>query len=501
MSAEPIIEPTSSRLRFPFQLSGRSRRGGNRSRHSASGATPAHRVWNGHERRSTDRLRRLARDYDALCTGAVDAAEVAAGLEASGFTDGSAREYGFPGIFALAEELYRQTPRLAERSPGRLANPWAERPLRHLTRGLTFALPGLVLVACLPGLTTRADLVAMTVAMLLGWPASQAIAFVGFALESRRHPRAAAAVLLLALTAFALAAGVLAVLAGSWGTSSRVAAIAAGEVVYIAAAAVVLVLSHELVIIGALLPGLMATACSWWVPGTSGWVVAVGAGTSVALITVAAVLACAPARVRDLRAGFAVLTRHDAVDTLFHLGYGLAGGVLITVPALAGPRTAAGSLALLPVIWSMGSAEWNVVRLRRRSFDLLNESISVQLFQRSVRRLAVTSLVRYLAELALLTAVLVAGIRITTGVLPGPPLAIALLASWVLGAGFYLALTLTSLDRVRAVVPRLALAVALALAASLAAPRWPAVLVGPVVLVLSLTPALRRTVADPVRHM
>lgn len=457
--------------------------------------------WNGHDRRSTDRLHRLARDYDALCTGAVDAAEIAAGLEASGFTDRSAQEYGFAGIFALAERLFAITPRLADRSPGRLANPWAERPLRHLVRGVTFALPGLLLIACLPGLTSRADLVALVVAVLLGWPASQAMAFIGYVLEGRRHPAAAKALLLLGLTGSVLMSGLFAAVALACGVSARVAALTAGEIAYVTSSAVVLVLSNELVVLGALVPGLVAAAWTRWVPGAPAWLLGVGAAASLGLVGFAAVASCARARPGDLRAGFGALTRHDAVEAVFHLGYGLAGGLLVTLPAVAGGRAIGGGLALVPVIWSMGGAEWNVVRLRRCSFDLLNQTLSLARFQLRVRRLAAGSVARYLAQLSTLTVLLVVGIRVSTGTMPARPLAVALLAGWVLGSGFYLALVLSSLGRVREVVGWMLLAVLLGAGAQLSLHDPSALLVAPLVLVLGMAPTLRRTVADPLRHM
>ncbi|GAB6902159.1 hypothetical protein [Kineosporia succinea] len=500
MSAPSMMEPTGAGpVRIP--LSGARTVLPGLPGWAGAPATAVHRRWNGHERRSRERLRRLSRDYDALCTSAVDAAEIAAGLEASGFTDGSAREYGYPGVFGLAEALFRLTPRLADRRPGRLANPWAERPLRHLARGLTFALPGLVLVACLPALSSGADRVTLVLAMLLGWPASQAMAFLGYSLEGRRHPRAAAAVLLLGLCVSALVAGLLALAAHTLGASAPVVAIAAAEIVYVTSAAVVLVLGNELIVLGALVPGVVAAACSRWVPGLPDPVLVAGAVSSVALVLVAALAICAGARIRDLRGGFRVLTRHDLTEVVFHLGYGLAGGVLVTLPALGGSATAAGGLALLPVIWSMGGAEWSVVWLRRRSFDLLNETISVPGFQRSVRRLALTGTVRYLLQLTVLTGLLVAGFRLTGGALPDRPLTVALLAGWLLGGGLYLALTLSSLSGVRTVVPCLLLAVAVGLAAHTLLTSPFAMLAAPVALVIALAPALRRTVADPVRHM
>ncbi|GAB3250469.1 hypothetical protein [Kineosporia babensis] len=495
MSAPSILPPPETvPIRIPFTgainvLPGRVN------------APPVHRRWNGHDRRSRSRLHRLSRDYDVLCTSAVDSVEIAAGLEASGFTDGSAQEYGFPGVFGLGEALFRLTPRLADRHPGRLPNPWAERPARHLVRGLTFALPGLVLVACLPSLNTTADRVTLVLAMLLGWPASQAMAFVGYALEGRRHPKAAAALLFLGLTVSILTAAGFAAVAQAFGASTPIAAIAAAEIVYVTSAAVVLVLSHELIVLAALLPGVTAAGCSWWAPDLPREVLVIGSVASVALVLIAALTICAGAWLSDLRVGLQVLTKHDLVETVFHVGYGLAGGILVTLPALGGFQTAAGGLALLPVIWSMGGAEWNVVRLRRQSFDLLNEAISVAGFERSVRQLALTSTVNYLAQLTALTGVLLTGMWLLGVEIIDQTFALALFASWLLGCGFYLALTVSSLSGVRTVVPCLLLAVAVGLTAYLAVPSPLAMLAAPVTLVLSLTPAVLRTVADPVRHM
>jgi hypothetical protein len=156
---------------------------------------------------------------------------------------------------------------------------------------------------------------------------------------------------------------------------------------------------------------------------------------------------------------------------------------------------------MLPVIWSMGSAEWNIVRLRRRSFDLLNESVSIRYFQLFVRRLATRSIARYLTELTVLSLVLLAAVRQLTGTTPSTPVLIGFGASWLLGCGFFLALVLSSLGQMRAVVVRMVAAVAVGLACIAALHVQPTVVAAPLVLCLALLPALRLTIGDPIRHM
>ncbi|MZE55083.1 hypothetical protein GTY86_28170, partial [Streptomyces sp. SID5770] len=82
-----------------------------------------------------------------LCERAVDPLEVAAGLEAQGFTDRTAARYRHRDVFSLAEELYARVPRGREET-GTAAvavrtepvAPWA---LAVLAPGAVAALAGL----------------------------------------------------------------------------------------------------------------------------------------------------------------------------------------------------------------------------------------------------------------------------------------------------------------------------------------------------------------------
>jgi hypothetical protein len=459
--------------------------------------SPAHRAWNGRERRSAGRIKRLSREFNAVCTSAVDAAEIAASLESVGFTDTTAAEYGYEDVFTLADALFQQTPRLVNYQPGRLDNPWVERPLKHLSRGLSFALPGLIFISCLPRVTAMAEFVALTIAMIIGWPAGQTLAYLGYVLEGRRDRGSAQTVLLLGLGAALGVSLAYAVIAMRVGVMPSIAALGAGEIVYMAAASVVLVLGAEWVVLGSLVPGLAAALLSWSGAGPPVVLVGGSAGT-VLSIFVSAVVPLVRARRRH---ALSSLTGRDWREAGWHCAFGVAGALLVTLPALSLTGMAISSLSLLPVIWSMGWAEWYIISLRRQCFDLLNLAISIEFFRLRVQQLGSRSLRRYLGVLAVLTALLLAAIWIITGKPPSVALFVSFSASCILGIGFYLALIVSSLGRVRVVALCMAVAVVVDLVAIETLHWQPAILVGPTLLSLLLVWPAALTIGDPTRHM
>ncbi|MEU3608288.1 hypothetical protein AB0E83_23000 [Streptomyces sp. NPDC035033] len=93
-------------------------------------------------RRGGDPVKVLMHRHRELCARAVDPLEIAAGLEARGFTDRTAARYRHRDVFSLAEELYARVPRAhlepapVEEDPGPRA-PWA---LAALAPGAAAAL-------------------------------------------------------------------------------------------------------------------------------------------------------------------------------------------------------------------------------------------------------------------------------------------------------------------------------------------------------------------------
>ncbi|MER7945826.1 hypothetical protein ABTY59_00375 [Streptomyces sp. NPDC096079] len=96
-------------------------------------------------RGNADPVKVLMHRHRELCERAVDPLEIAAGLEAQGFTDRTAARFRHRDVFSLAEELYARVPRGQERpapagAPEPARAPWA---LAALAPGGAAALTGL----------------------------------------------------------------------------------------------------------------------------------------------------------------------------------------------------------------------------------------------------------------------------------------------------------------------------------------------------------------------
>ncbi|MFF9430183.1 hypothetical protein [Streptomyces sp. NPDC014746] len=107
----------------------------------AAAAPGAPRPRRGH----ADPVKVLMHRHRELCERAVDPLEIAAGLEAQGFTDRTAARFRHRDVFSLAEELYARVPRGQDApapaaEPERPRAPWA---LAALAPGGVAALTGL----------------------------------------------------------------------------------------------------------------------------------------------------------------------------------------------------------------------------------------------------------------------------------------------------------------------------------------------------------------------
>ncbi|MEU2240628.1 hypothetical protein ABZ572_14645 [Streptomyces sp. NPDC018338] len=96
-------------------------------------------------RGNADPVKVLMHRHRELCERAVDPLEIAAGLEAQGFTDRTAARFRHRDVFALAEELYVRVPRGTGTPPApapaeRVRAPWL---LAALAPGAAAALAGL----------------------------------------------------------------------------------------------------------------------------------------------------------------------------------------------------------------------------------------------------------------------------------------------------------------------------------------------------------------------
>ncbi|GAA3391231.1 hypothetical protein [Streptomyces roseoviridis] len=97
-----------------------------------------------------DPVKALMHRHRDLCERAVDALEIAAGLEAHGVTDRTAARFRHRDVFSLAEELYARVPRSATTSARTAPEP-APRA-RRAVRALAACAPGAVAVLATAGL-------------------------------------------------------------------------------------------------------------------------------------------------------------------------------------------------------------------------------------------------------------------------------------------------------------------------------------------------------------
>ncbi|MFJ5782695.1 hypothetical protein [Streptomyces hydrogenans] len=115
---------------------------------AAAAGAQAEPVPAGKARRSAgDPVKVLMHRHQELCARAVDPLEIAAGLEAQGFTDRTAARYRHRDVFSLAEELYARVPR-GHREPA----PAEEPPAPRAPWALAALAPGAAAALFVPAL-------------------------------------------------------------------------------------------------------------------------------------------------------------------------------------------------------------------------------------------------------------------------------------------------------------------------------------------------------------
>ncbi|GGM56184.1 hypothetical protein GCM10012275_29110 [Longimycelium tulufanense] len=353
----------------------------------------------------TDPAHQLAHQMEQTCANAVDPLEIAAALEADGINDRSARErFRRPDVFALARELFAVVPRNPA-EPQREPCPWQVQPLTHMTRGVLFALPGACYVALTPLFFGPVQLTLLVVALVASWSAGQGLAYLGW---SRLGQLDRGGAMLVLRKGFLLLSGILVTglvgMAALTGAELGVVALAAGLVVYLLAATVLLVLGAEWQLMSVLLP-LVAVCLTYLVLGRpfslSGWVGGVSATCliAIALLALRNTRGGPPAKRGSLRA-------RDSVRALPHVLFGVlaAGMVLLAtggLPAADGPSVPSTAVSLS---LSMGIAEWLLTGYRQHTYDLLGRCQGIGEFSRQARVSLLTVWFYYLMSTVSLTA-------------------------------------------------------------------------------------------------
>ena len=217
------------------------------------------------ERRSTDPLAVLSRQLNAACVQAVQPEELAAILEAEGYTDALIEaRYGDKDVFACAERLFRmvpyRSPEFVWRSDTVPVQVW-----RDLLRGLIYLLPALWTPTALAlgwsgrtGDSGYGATLGLLVATLFGWGWMQSLSYVGYTRLAESASSAAQILRQGGLVAVLVTEVLAAALA--WATGQevwQVALVATAISAYLAAATLLLVLGSEVLLLVSSVPALL----------------------------------------------------------------------------------------------------------------------------------------------------------------------------------------------------------------------------------------------------
>jgi hypothetical protein len=409
----------------------------------------------------------LCEQFAEVCESAVDPLEIASALEFEGLGDQAAkRRYGYPDVFALAQDMYFRVQRRPAEPEGP-PDPWAGTSrLRPALHALLYALPGVCFPAAIGLLIGPHVEIALIVALLAAWSMGQGLAYLGYIRLGRTMDTDQTRRLL----RVALACGLAVVAAALTVTGHVVHAprsallFGAGEGVYMLGAGTLMVLGAEGWLMVALGPGVLYSA----------GFLALGRPPQLqhiawATMASAPLLALALAFIFTQRTGpptGKLFERDEWLGALPAAGFGLVAAGLLIFPVAAGPHGHGGInvgalLAALPLSLSMGVAEWSLLWYRRRTQRLMQRTRDMRGFGLRARLILICAVLQYVAAAAVLTAAVVA-IAGKTG-LVHPKLAYLpqLAAYGVLGAAMFLALTLQALGS--RVFPLVACAVALAI--------------------------------------
>ncbi len=390
----------------------------------------------------------LCEQFAPVCESAVDPLEIASALEFEGLGDQAAKlRYGFPDVFALAQDMYFRVPRRPA-EPEEPPDPWRDSGrLRPALHSLLYALPGICFPAAVGLLIGHGVEITLIVALLVAWSTGQGLAYVGYirlgrTLDAGQTRRVLRVALTAGLAVVAIALATTAHLAHA-PTSALI--FGAGEGAYMLGAGVLMVLGAELWLLGALAPGVLGSAAF----------LILGRPLHLEHVTWAA-LAATPLLALALAAFFTrgtgpttgrLFEASEWLGALPAAGFGLVAAGLLIFPVAAGVHGRGGInvgalLAALPLSLSMGAAEWSLLWYRRRTRRLLQTSRALGAFGLRARLALVAAVLLYVAAAAALTAAAVAIAGATGLVHPHLAYLPQLAAYMALAAAMFLALML-----------------------------------------------------------
>jgi hypothetical protein len=402
------------------------------------------------ERRSSHPIDRLSRELDEVCTTAVDALEIAAILEARGITDAVSRErYGCASVFELAEELFHRTPTLTVEPEAATGVPQPG-SLRDLSHGVVFALNGIFFSVVLQITSSRRSIAALVLALVVSWSCGQAVSLLWYRVVARVGERAGHTVLRHALVvglAVGLCAGYLAL---RLAVPPVVTVLSVAQVLLVLAAAVLLLYRHELLFLVSLAPvtGVaLVYALRWPVEATSDTVLYAVVATIVVIFTEAAWIVRPP---RGRPAPVRVDRRDVSAAGQIAL-YGALGALLLSYRAVsslfgADHDTPGFDVSLLPLVLTIGFAEWQLRTYRRLTRDVPAGTHDLADFAATTWRFLLHCFARYWCVLLATTFLFLALSWAAQGSV-APETTVLSLAYAVLGGAFFVNLLLIAWAR------------------------------------------------------
>ncbi len=405
----------------------------------------------------SSRLAQLVQHLGPVCETAVDSQQIAAALEAHGYNDRMVLErYGYPNVFELAETLFRMVPRKptpAKRRVYHLSN-----TLRELSHGLFYGMPGLFYPAVFAWLGAQEATLGLILSAILGWSWSQGMIRLAYVLMGRGFsPEARSLLRTMMFIGLGLAALIPPIIQGS----PALVALVVLQMAYHMASGILLLYKRELWLLAATSPAVLSGALFLLAPQVLG-------AAATALVMMVSVLlsfgaALIATRAKATHSPWKVLQRADWLDTLPLMLYGFLSAIFVFLNPFWHWMTntpIASGLAVVPLVLSMGGLEWQLRVFLERMSLLLASTSDLAVFARNVNRIFLSVLASYGLLLLVLSLLAVAFFNLRDS-----ESQIFLVANFLLGLGFFVAFTLTSMNRTLRVLLGMVLALTVYLVA------------------------------------
>ncbi len=213
---------------------------------------------------SGDPVDNLAEKMRSTVLRAVDGLHVAATLEAEGITDQIARDqYGYPDVFALADEVrYRvgsTEPIVATRA--RTPIEWRA-AIRDIGHGLLYLMPAAVFPAAMAFVGPRSLSLGLILAGAIGWVWAGGATWMAYRLLGRGYPGAAAKLLAISsFLAIPLGVGAAVIVVVTTGAGYQLVLLAAGQMMYQMASGLLMFYRREDLLLLAMTPAAIVGVC------------------------------------------------------------------------------------------------------------------------------------------------------------------------------------------------------------------------------------------------